>query len=146
MWTTCFLLRAIRKCEESPSQFCTEASICTHTFKYLHLRNCRSTPQMCIFTVQVHHLMTNTCIWLTAVYFFVSSPFPCSPQKAGSACLLGGQAVSGVLNSRHYLPSYTMPLGERFLVFSTASTTWPVTQCHWASSSWCSEQPALPAQ
>ena len=151
MWIIGLILRSIWKCEECPSQFCIEASICTDTFKYLHLGNCSSTPQMCIFTVQVHHLMTNTCIWLTAVYFFVSSPFPCSPQKAESACLLGcdgfiGRAVPGVLNSQHYWPSDTMPLGERFLVFWTAGTTCPVTQCHWASGSWCSERPALLAQ
>ena len=37
-------------------------------------------------------------------------------------------------------------VGKRFLVFWTAGTTCPVTQCHWASGSWCSQQPALPAQ
>jgi hypothetical protein len=63
---------------------------------------------MCIFTVQVHHLMTNTCISFTVVYFFVSSPCPYSPQKAESAGLLGcdavmGQVASGVLNSQQLL-------------------------------------------
>ena len=72
MWISGLVLKSTWKCEECPSQFCREASICTHTFKYLYLRNCRSTPQMCIFAVQVHHLTTNTCVWLTAVYFFVS--------------------------------------------------------------------------
>jgi hypothetical protein len=62
MWITSLVLRSIWKCEVCPSHFCTEASICTHTFKLLYLRSSRSTPQLCIITVQAHHRTTNPCI------------------------------------------------------------------------------------